>query len=66
MIRPHLGNIINDHKTHGECKVHSDNTVIDTMSINFIASVNFEKTRTLSTKSDNIEIMVGNEKNKTI
>ena len=66
MIRPHLGNTINDHKTHGECKVHSDNTVIDTMSINFIASVNFEKTRTLSTKSDNIEIMVGNEKNKTI
>ena len=66
MIRQHLGNIINDHKTHGEWKVHSDNTVIDTMSINFISSINFEKTCTLSTKSDNIEIVVGNEKNKTI
>ena len=29
MIRPYLGNIINDHKTQGEWKVHSGNTVID-------------------------------------
>ena len=29
MIRPYLRDIINDHKTQGECKVHSGNTVID-------------------------------------
>ena len=29
MIRPYLIDIINDHKTQGEQKVHSDNKVID-------------------------------------
>ena len=28
MIKPYLRNIINDHKTQGECKVYSGNTVI--------------------------------------
>ena len=47
MIRPYLSDSINDHKTHGEWKVHSGNKVIDyktegewksqlTMTINFI------------------------------
>ena len=49
VIRPYLRNIINDHKTQGEWKVHSVNTVIDyktqgkwkiqlTIVINFISS----------------------------
>ena len=29
IIRPYLGDIINDYKTQGEQKVHSGNTIID-------------------------------------
>ena len=72
MIRPYLRDIINDHKTQEECKVHSDNTVIDyktqeewkiqlTMIIIFISSIDSDETRTMRTKSNNIEIMMGNE-----
>ena len=28
-IRPYLSNIINDHKTQGEWKIHSGNTIIN-------------------------------------
>ena len=28
MIRPYLSNIINDHETQGEWRIHSDNTTI--------------------------------------
>ena len=55
MIRQYLGDIINDHKTQGEWKVHSGNTVVDyktqgewkiqlTMSINFISSKDSDET----------------------
>ena len=27
MIRPYLNGIINDDKTYGECRIHSDNTI---------------------------------------
>ena len=74
MIRPYLGDIVNAHKTHRKFKVHSGNIVIDyktqrewkiqlTMSINFISSKDSDETRT---KSNNIEIMMGNEANKII
>ena len=57
--------IINDHKTQGEWKVHSVNTVIDyktqrerkiqlTMTINFISCKDSNETRTIYTKSNNI------------
>ena len=29
MIRPYLGDIINNHNTQGELKIHSSNTIID-------------------------------------
>ena len=29
MIRPYLSDIINDHKTQGEWRTHSDNTIIN-------------------------------------
>ena len=73
MIRPSLSKIINDHKTPKKLRVHSSNKVIDyetqyeewkiqwTMSINFISSKHSGETRTIHTKSDNIEIIMGSE-----
>ena len=77
MIKPYLSNIINNHKTQGKWKVHSGNTVIDyktqgewkiqlTMPINSTSSKDSEETRTMHTKSHNIEIMVGGETDEII
>ena len=52
MIRPYLNDIINNYKTQGEWKIQL------TMSINFISSKDFDETRTIHTKSDNINIML--------
>ena len=60
MIRPFLSNIINDHKTQGVWKIQL------IMSFNFISSKDSNETRTMRTKSDNIEIMIGNETDKII
>ena len=71
MIRPYLSNIINDHKTPKNLRVHSRNEVIDqetqygewktqlTMSINFTSSKDSNETCNMHTKGDNIEIMMG-------
>ena len=72
MVRPYLRDIINDHKTQGEWKVYSGNEVIDykiqgeleiqlTMIINFISSKDSDEIRTMHTKSNNMEVMMGNE-----
>ena len=72
MIRPYLGDIKNDYKTQLKWKVHSGNTIINyktqgewkihlTMSINFISSEDSDETRTMHTKSNNIENMMGNQ-----
>ena len=78
MIRPYLSDIINDHKTPKNLRVHSSNEVIDyetqfgewkiqlTMSINFISSKDSDETRNLHTKINNIEIMMGNETDEII
>ena len=77
MIRPCLGDTINNRKIHGEWKVHSGNTVIDyktqgewkiqlAMSITFISSKNIDETHTMHTKSNNIEIIMGNKTDKII
>ena len=58
MIRPYLRDIINDHNTQGEWKVHSGNEVINyktqgewkiqlTMIINFTSSTDFDEIRTM-------------------
>ena len=47
--------MINDHKTRKEWKIQL------TMQINFISSKDFEETHTMHTKSNNIEILMGNE-----
>ena len=78
MIRPYLSDIINDHKTPKNLRVHSSNEVIDyetqfgewkiqlTMSINFISSKDSDETRNMHKKSDNIEIIMGSETNDII
>ena len=62
MIRPYLSDIINDHKTPKNLRVHSSNEVIDyetqfgeweiqlTMSINFIFSKDSDETRNMHTE----------------
>ena len=56
MIRSYFTNIINEHKTQGEWKIKL------TMAISFFFfSKDSEDTRTMNTRSDNIEMMMGNE-----
>ena len=55
MISPYLSNVINDHKTRREWKIQL------TMSINFISSIDYDETRNFVTKSNNMEIMMGDE-----
>ena len=70
MNRPYLSDIINDHKTHGLVRYHSGNKtwVEETpsewkiqlrMAINFISSKDSDEARTMYTKSNNVEIMMG-------
>ena len=55
MIRLYLSDMINDHKTRREWKIQL------IMSINFFSSKDSDENRNLHTKSNNIEIMMGNE-----
>ena len=55
MMRPYLSDIIHDHKTEGEWNIQQ------TMKIDFMSSKDSEETRSMRTKSHNIEIMIGNE-----
>ena len=48
--------IINDHKTQIECKIQL------TIAINFLSSKDTGEMRIMHSKSDNIEIMIDNEK----
>ena len=60
MIRIYLRHIINNHKTQGEWKVYL------TIGITFTSSKNSDETHTIHTKSDNIETMMGSEKDAII
>ena len=77
MIRPYLSDIINYHKTQGEWRINSNNTIIKhktqsewkiqlTMAINFISSKDSDETHTMHVKNDNVEIMMGSETNEII
>ena len=59
-IRPYLSDIINNHKTQGEWKIHL------TMAINFISSKDSDETRTMHTKNGTVEIMMSSETDKII
>ena len=73
MIRPFLSDIINHNKTPKNLRIHSSNEVIDyetqfgewktqlIMSISFISSKDSDETRSMSTKNNKIEIMIGSE-----
>ena len=75
-IKPYLSDIINNYKTQGKWKIHSGNKIIEsktqsewkiqlTMEINFISFLpDSDETRTMHTKSDNIEIMMSSETEK--
>ena len=52
--------IIHNHKTQGEWKIQL------IVAINFVSSKESDETSTIPTKSDNIEIMRGNEANEII
>ena len=77
MIKPHLSNLINKHKTHGSARYHSGNKswiektssewkIQLTMAINFISSKDSDETRTMHTKSNNVEIMIGSNTDEII
>ena len=77
MIKPYLRDLINNHKTHGSARHHSGNKswtektssewkIQLTMAINFISSKDSDETRTMHTKSNNVETMVGSETNEII
>ena len=55
-----MSDILNDHKTQGEWKIHL------TMAIDFLSSKDPKETRTMYSKSDNIEIMMVDETEKII
>ena len=73
LIRPYLGDTINNHKTPKNLRTPSSNEVIDyetqfgeweiklIMSINFISFKDFNETCSMTTKIDDIEIMVVSE-----
>ena len=69
MIRPYLSDIINNHKTQGEWRIHSGNTITEhktqgkwkihlTVAITFISSKDSDEARTIHTKSNNVEVIV--------
>ena len=76
IIKPYLSDIINDHKTHGLAKYHSGKTWVEetssewkielTIAINFLSSKDSDETRTMHTKSYNVEIMMGSETDQII
>ena len=72
MIRRYLSDMINDNKTQGKWRIYSGNKIIEhktksewkiqlTMANNFISSKDSDETRTMHTKSNNVEIMTGIE-----
>ena len=77
MIKPYLSDLINNHKTHGSARYHSGNKswiektssewkIQLTMAINLISSKDSDETRTMHTKSNNVEIIVSSETNEII
>ena len=77
MIKPYLSDLINKRKTHGSARCHSGNKswiektssewkIQLTTVINFTSSKDSDETRTMHTRSNNAEIMVGSETNEII
>ena len=60
IIRPYLSDTINNHKTQREWKFQVSTT------FNIISSQDSDESRIMHTKSDNKEIMIGNETSEII
>ena len=60
IIKPYLKDMINNHKARSEWKIQLS------MKTNFISSKDTDESRTMHTKSDNIEIMSGTEASDAI
>ena len=60
IMRPYFSDMMNNHKSQNGWKIQL------TMQINFISSKDPDETRNMHTKSDNIEIIIGNETNDLI
>ena len=60
IIRPYLRDMISNHKDHGEWKIQL------TMQIVFISSLDIGEFRITNSKSDNVEIITGIEKDDII
>lgn len=58
--KPYLDNIVYNLRASGEGKIHV------TMKINFLSSKDSNEKRLMQCKSDNIKIMIGNNRNKII
>ena len=56
----HSGNAVIDYKTQGEWKIQLS------MTINFISSKDSDEIRTMHTKSNNMQIMMGNETHEVV
>ena len=59
-IKPHLKDMIDDYKSKGEWKIQI------TMRIIFISFIDKNETQVMHTKSDNVEIMNGNDTSDAI
>ena len=77
IIKPYLSDIINDHKTRGLVRYHSGNKswlekissewkIQLKMTINFISSKDSDETRTIHTKSNNVEIIISSKTDEII
>ena len=77
IIKPYLIDIVNEHKTHGLVRHHSGNKswleetcskwkIQLAMAINFISSKVSGVTRTMHTKSNKVQIMIGSETDEII
>ena len=77
IIKSYLIDVINEHKIHGLVRYHSGNKswleknynewkIQLTMTINFIYSKDSDETRTMHTKSNNVEIMIGSKTDEII
>ena len=69
MIRPYLSDIINNHKTQGKWRIHSGNKIIERKTQSewkIQIEKDSDETRTMHTKSNNIEVMMGSETDEII
>ena len=75
MMKPYLSDIINNYKIQGEWRIHSGDKIIEhktqsewkiqlITAINFISSKDSDETRTMHSKSDYVETMIGSETNE--